>query len=311
MRARRKIGKRLKYLTNLASSSMLQPMEGESRPPLLVSPDQTGVTFIGHSTFLLQMGGLNLLTDPVFTEWLVVLRRLRKPGSRIGQLPPIDIVLLSHAHMDHLNRPSLLRVVNHTRRLRGRAPIAVVPWGVADLVRDLGFERVVSMEWWQTERLLGLELTMTPAQHWGARYFRDTHRGFGGYVVRSPHHSIYHSGDTAYFGGFKQIGERLAPEIALLPIGAYQPESFRNVHSNPEDALQGFLDLGSRWMIPMHYGTFRLSAEPTAEPIERLLDAVAQAGLTSRVRVVREGETEVFSSSTDFARRDTAQFISA
>ena len=272
----------------------MQRIEGESVPPVLVNRDQLGVTFIGHSSFLLQIGGKNLLVDPVFAQWLVVLRRLRRPGVTIEQLPPIDAVLLSHAHMDHLNRPSLLRIVRHSRRLTGRSPVAIVPWGVGDLVRDLGFERVIPLEWWQSETMGNMEITLTPAQHWGARYYRDTHRGFGGYVIQSGSHSVYHSGDTAYFKGFEKIGERLAPQVALLPIGAYYPESFRNVHASPEDALQAFLDLGSRWMIPMHFGTFRLSDEPTEEPVKRLIVAAKTAGVDDRIRVLGEGETRVF-----------------
>lgn len=289
-----RIGKRVRFLTNLAGTSAMQGIQGESVAPVLVNRDQLGVTFIGHSSFLLQIGGRNLLVDPVFAQWLVVLRRLRRPGVSIDQLPPIDAVLLSHAHMDHLNRPSLLRIVRHSRRLNGRSPVAIVPWGVGDLVRDLGFERVIPLEWWQSEKMGDLEVTLTPAQHWGARYYRDTHRGFGGYVVRSGAHSVYHSGDTAYFKGFEKIGKLLAPQVALLPIGAYNPESFRNVHASPEDALQAFLDLDSRWMIPMHFGTFRLSDEPTEEPVKRLIAAAKAAGTDDRIRVLSEGETRVF-----------------
>jgi L-ascorbate metabolism protein UlaG (beta-lactamase superfamily) len=289
-----RIGKRVRFLTNLAGTSAMQRIEGESVPPVLVKRDQLGVTFIGHSSFLLQIGGKNLLVDPVFAQWLVLLRRLRRPGVTIEQLPPIDAVLLSHAHMDHLNRPSLLRIVRQSRRLTGRSPVAIVPWGVGDLVRDLGFERVIPLEWWQSERIDDLEVSFTPAQHWGARYYRDTHRGFGGYVIRSSQHSVYHSGDTAYFDGFEKIGKELAPQVALLPIGAYNPESFRHVHASPEDALQAFLDLGSRWMIPMHFGTFRLSEEPTEEPVKRLHVAAKTAGVDDRIRVLGEGETRVF-----------------
>ena len=120
------------------------------------------------------------------------------------------------------------------------------------------------------------------------------HRGFGGYVIRSQRHSVYHAGDTAYFEGFREIGRRLNPELALLPIGAYYPEHFRNVHTSPEDALQGFLDLGSRLMIPMHYGTFRLSYEPMDEPVQRLRAAAAAAGVSERVLVLDEGKTRIF-----------------
>ena len=231
--------------------------------------------------------------DPVFAERLIALRRLRRPGVRIKELPAIDMVLLSHAHMDHLNRPSLRRIVAHTLKMTGRAPVAVVPWGVEDLVSDLGFARVVTLEWWQTKSISGLEITMTPCKHWGARFFKDTHRGFGGYVIRGGGHALYHSGDTAYFDGFAKIGERLKPEIALLPIGAYSPDSYRGVHTCPEEALKAFLDLGARQMIPMHYGTFRLSQEPMEEPVERLMAAAGRAGVAGSVCVLPEGDTEV------------------
>jgi L-ascorbate metabolism protein UlaG (beta-lactamase superfamily) len=284
---------KMQSLGTLVGESAFRPMTGVSKEPVLVSPSELGVTFIGHSSFLIQIGGRNLLVDPVFAERLIALRRLRRPGVRIKDLPAIDLVLLSHAHMDHLNRPSLRRIVNHNLKVSGRAPIVVVPWGVGDLVSDFGFARVVEMEWWQTRLISGVEITMTPCKHWGARFFKDTHRGFGGYVIRGGEHSVYHAGDSAYFDGFKKIGQRLQPEVALLPIGAYRPDSYRGVHVCPEEALQAFLDLGARRMIPMHYGTFRLSQEPMAEPVERLLAAAKQAGVAGSVCVLPEGETDV------------------
>jgi L-ascorbate metabolism protein UlaG (beta-lactamase superfamily) len=286
---------KMQSLGTLVGESAFRPMTGESKKAILVSPAELGITFIGHSSFLIQMGGRKLLIDPVFAERLIALRRLRRPGVKIKDLPAIDVVLLSHAHMDHLNRPSLRRIVAHNTQLTGKAPIAVVPWGVEDLVSDLGFARVVTLEWWQTKSIGGLEVTMTPCKHWGARLFKDTHRGFGGYVIRGGGHSLYHSGDTAYFDGFAKIGERLQPEVALLPIGAYRPDSYRGVHTCPEEALQGFLDLGARRMIPMHYGTFRLSQEPMEEPVERLMEAARRAGVAASVCVLPEGETEVIS----------------
>ena len=209
----KRISRRLRFLSSLAGSSALQRMEGVSTPPVMVERNQLGVTFIGHSSFLLQMGGQNLLVDPVFAQWLVVLRRLRRPGVSIDQLPAIDAVLLSHAHMDHLNRPSLMRIVRHSRLLRGRAPVAIVPWGVSDLVRDLGFERVIRMEWWQTHALGNMEVTMTPAAHWGARFYRDTHRGYGGYVVRSGQHSALSLGRYRVFRRIR--ADRQAPGSAV------------------------------------------------------------------------------------------------
>jgi L-ascorbate metabolism protein UlaG (beta-lactamase superfamily) len=284
---------KMQSLGTLVGESAFRPMTGEYRQPLLVSPDELGVTFIGHSSFLIQIGGRKLLIDPVFAERLIALRRLRRPGVKIKDLPAIDLVLLSHAHMDHLNRPSLRRIVAHNMKVSGRAPIAVVPWGVEDLVSDLGFARVLTLEWWQTKSISGLDISMTPCKHWGARLFKDTHRGFGGYVIRGGGHTLYHSGDTAYFDGFAKIGKRWKPDIALLPIGAYRPDSYRGVHTCPEEALQAFLDVGALRMIPMHYGTFRLSQEPMDEPVERLLAAAKQAGVASSVCILPEGETDV------------------
>jgi L-ascorbate metabolism protein UlaG (beta-lactamase superfamily) len=287
---------KMQSLGALVSESAFCAMEGEPKKPALVAPGDLGITFIGHSSFLVQISGKNLLFDPVFASRLIALRRMRVPGVKIKDLPAIDIVLLSHAHLDHLNRPSLRRIVAHTLKLSGgKAPIAVVPWSVSDLVSDLGFSRVVSLEWWQKKSVAGLEVTMTPAKHWGARFFRDTHRGFGGYVVHGGNHSLYHSGDSAYFPGFAEIGKRLHPEVALLPIGAYHPDSHRTVHTSPGEALQAFLDLGAQKMIPMHFGTFRLSQEPEGEPVRLLTAAARRAGVWAKVCVLEEGDTEVIS----------------
>lgn len=121
--------------------------------------------------------------------------------------------------------------------------------------------------------------------------FRDTHRGYGGYVIKSGGRSIYHSGDTAYFSGFREIGARLKPQIALLPIGAYYPDSYRVVHTSPEEALRGFIEMGAERMVPMHYGTFQLGREPMDEPVQRLLAEAERLGVRQRIKVLAEGET--------------------
>jgi L-ascorbate metabolism protein UlaG (beta-lactamase superfamily) len=303
--------RKLAYLSELVGESATAPLAGKSSLPVIAQTGELGVTFIGHSSFLIQIGGQTVLVDPVFARWLVVLRRLRRPGILIGDLPPIDAVLLSHAHMDHLNRPSLRKAVEHTRKLTGRAPVAILPWGVKDLVEDLGFSRIVSLEWWQSTKLGSVDVTLTPAKHWGARLFSDTYRGFGGYVLNDGRHSIYHSGDTAYFPGFAEIGRRLSPEIALLPIGAYSPDNFRGVHTSPEDALQGFLDLRASTMIPMHFGTFRLSAEPVDEPLPRLLTAARAAGVEDCMCPIAEGETRIFRRSDTTAHACSPELAAA
>jgi L-ascorbate metabolism protein UlaG (beta-lactamase superfamily) len=242
--------------------------------------------------------GQNLLFDPVFSTWLILLRRQRRPGVRVRDLPPIDIVLLSHAHMDHLDRSSLRRVVRATRRRRGRAPIVVVPTGVSDVVRHLGFSQVIELRWWERHEAGGLSITHTPAKHWGTRWITDGHRGYGGYFIEGGARRLYYSGDTAYFAGFREIGARLRPEIALLPIGAYTPDSYRAVHTSPEDALRAFQDLGAERMVPMHYGTFWLAEEPLEEPLPRLLSSAQRLGFGDRIAVIPEGETQCFRSAS-------------
>src|SRR5271168_2199133 len=263
---------KVQQLWRLVRESHEQPMTGSHRPVELVKSQDLGVTFIGHSSFLLQMDGRKVLIDPVFAKRLVVLRRQRLPGLLVEELPPIDLVLLTHAHMDHLDVSSLRRVIRATRRLTGKSPEVVVPKGVEDLVSSLGFSQVHGLAWWEQIDIQGLHVTMTPCRHWGARMLRDTHRGYGGYVIEGTDHSVYHSGDTAYFDGFSEIGARLKPQVALLPIGAYFPDSYRSVHTSPEEAIRGFVELGAERMVPMHYGTFRL-------------------GIKGLVNVLEEGET--------------------
>ncbi len=283
---------KLQQLYRLVRESHTTPLTGEPQLPPTVSPDDTAVTFIGHSSFLIQTAGHALLVDPVFATRLILLRRQRRPGLRIADLPRIHAVLLTHAHMDHLNRPSL-RAINREMRRRGLpTPIAIVPRSVTDLVRTLGFSAIHELDWWHSHTFAGLTITATPARHWGARMFKDTHRGFGGYTIASPTGpTIYHSGDTAYFNGFHEIARRLAPSLALLPIGAYFPDSYRAVHTSPEEALQAVRDLKADTMIPMHYGTFRLGREPMTEPLPRLLKAATAADLRAHIRPLAEGET--------------------
>ena len=287
---------KIRQLWRLVRESHEHPITGEFRRPPQPDCDETAITFIGHSSFLIQSGGASLLIDPVFATRLILLRRQRRPGLRLRDLPPIDAVLITHAHMDHLNRPSL-RAITREMCHRGRpVPVVVVPSGVKDIVSSLGFRQVLSLNWWESLDLPNtpsrVRITHTPARHWGARLFNDTHRGFGGYVIQAPGQPIiYHSGDTAYFNGFHEIGRRLHPEIALLPIGAYYPDSYRAVHTSPEEALRGFFDLGADRMVPMHYNTFRLGREPMGEPLPRLLAAAERAGVSERIVPLGEGES--------------------
>jgi L-ascorbate metabolism protein UlaG (beta-lactamase superfamily) len=247
---------------------------------------QVAITWIGHASFLLQFTDLNVLIDPNFANWLFLLKRIKRSGLRIEDLPPIDVVLLTHAHFDHFHKPTLRRLPH--------PKIGIMPWGVGDLAYNLGFGRVVELDWWESFCQRDWKVTLTPSKHWGARVLRDHQRGYGGFVLEHQGRRIYHAGDSAYFDGFKEIRKACRPEIALLPIGAYHPESFRHMHMGPDEAIKAFKDLHARWLVPMHYGTFRLSFEDLDEPPRWLRQLAAQEGLTHKVRMLEEGVPQVF-----------------
>ena len=247
---------------------------------------QVAITWIGHASFLVQFTDLNVLIDPIFANWLFLLKRMKRTGVKLSDLPAADLVLVSHAHFDHFHKPTLRRLP---------APrIAVLPWGVGDLAEGLGFNRVIELEWWDSFERGGWKVTLTPCKHWGARVLRDHHRGYGGFILEHQGRRIYHAGDSAYFNGFKEIGRRCPPEIALLPIGAYHPEGMRNVHMGPEDAVKVFRDLRAQWLIPMHYGSFRLSFEDMDEPPRWLESLAKEKGLSEHLRILEEGVPTVF-----------------
>jgi L-ascorbate metabolism protein UlaG (beta-lactamase superfamily) len=169
-----------------------------------------------------------------------------------------------------------------------------MPWGVGDLARHLGFTRIVEMDWWETFSQRDWKVTFVPSRHWGARMLHDHDRGYGGFVLEHQGRKIYHAGDSAYFEGFAEIGKKIAPEIALLPIGAYHPASFRRVHMGPDEAMKAFKDLRAKIMVPMHFGTFKLSFESLEEPLRWLKEIAAQQKLTARVKILDEGVPQVF-----------------
>lgn len=298
--AKRKLPKSFKDLTpsnhfsprtffrELVWKALLTRRSGQHRQPVFpkLASGQIALTWIGHASFLIQFTNLNVLVDPNFANWLFLLKRIKRSGLRIEHLPPIDLVLLTHAHFDHFHKPTLRRLPH--------PKIGIMPWGVGDLAHNLGFARVIELEWWESFAHQDWKVTFTPSKHWGARTLHDHHRGYGGFVLEHQGRRIYHAGDSAYFDGFKEIGSRLAPEVALLPIGAYHPESFRNVHMGPDEAVKAFHDLGAQCLVPMHYGTFRLAFEEMDEPPRWLRQIAQEEKLAEKVRMLDEGVPEVF-----------------
>ncbi|MGD0351284.1 MAG: MBL fold metallo-hydrolase [Verrucomicrobiota bacterium] len=276
------------FFRELVWKALLTRRTGQHRHPIFpkLKRGQVALTWIGHASFLIQFTDLNVLIDPNFANWLFLLKRIKRSGLKIRDLPRIDLVLLTHAHFDHFHKPTLRRLPY--------PKIGVMPRGVGDLAQNLGFARIIELEWWETFSQRNWEVTFTPSQHWGARTLHDHHRGYGGFVLEHQGRRIYHAGDSAYFEGFKDIGRRLYPEIALLPIGAYHPESFRRMHMGPDEAVRAFRDLRAQWLVPMHYGTFKLSFEEMDEPPRWLRAIATKENLTHKVRMLDEGVPTVF-----------------
>ena len=278
---------RRNFLTEVLIPSLFIRRAGEFAPPVFpkIGSAQIGLTWIGHASFLIQTHEVNILIDPNWSKWLKVIKRLKQPGFEIHHLPAIDFVLVTHAHFDHLDRRTL-------RKVAADQPI-VVPIGVGNLVQDLGFHIVHELDYWQKVKLGSVDVSLTPCYHWGARFLADLHRGFGGFAINIEGRTIFHCGDSAFFPGFREIGEHYRIDIALLPIGGYDPPTGREVHMNPEEAMRAFIELRAKTLVPMHYGSFRLGYEPLEEPLERLLAAARERDLQDKVLVMTEGKPVV------------------
>jgi N-acyl-phosphatidylethanolamine-hydrolysing phospholipase D len=244
---------------------------------------QASVTWIGHATVLVQSGGLNVLADPVFSEraspfTFIGPKRAQPPGVALDDLPPVDVVIVSHNHYDHLDRLSVVRL---NERGEGRT-LFLVPLGNKAWMEDLGIRNVVELDWWQQHAVRGVQFTLVPVQHWSARTLGDRNRTlWGGWAVRAPGLHWYFSGDTGYSRYFNETRERLGPfDLALLAIGAYEPRWFMaQQHMNPTEAVQAHRDLQARRSIGIHWGTFELTDEPLDQPPRDLAQARQAAGL--------------------------------
>ena len=268
----------------------------QPRKPPSVPENQVALTFIGHATFLLQAAGTNILTDPVYADRASPSqstgpRRVRAPGVRFEDLPPVSIVLLSHNHYDHCDLGALLEL---KRRFE---PTFITPIGNRHLLRSVGIDSVEELDWWNASTRSSIPITLTPAQHNSARgMFDRNHALWGGFLIEVAGKRIFFTGDSGYGPHFEEIRRRLTPiDLALLPIGAYEPRWFmKDIHMNPEEAVQAHCDLGAAGSIAMHFGVFHLTAEGIDEPPARLARALASRGIPARdFRIVEVGASVI------------------
>lgn len=305
--------------------------------------EDASITWIGHSTFFLQYEGLNIVTDPVWAQRLAFQRRIGQPGIPIEDIPPIDIILISHSHYDHMH-------INSIRKLYRSSTTIIVPAGLKAKMIRKGFRRCHEMHWWETFKVGDVNITFVPTQHWSRRTLMDTNTShWGGYVLEPVHHpilpestdhpaaerdparskvhipaklndtdqeveyvhellppTIYFAGDSGYFPGFTEIGRRHKIHVALMPIGAYDPEWFSSSqHTTPEEALRAFCDVCAETMIPMHYGTFKLADDTAREALDRLNTERQRLNIEpERVRVLGYGETLIVHGMLDEAAEE-------
>jgi L-ascorbate metabolism protein UlaG (beta-lactamase superfamily) len=227
--------------------------------------------WIGHATWALRLGGKLVVTDPIWSSSISgVVPRLVEPGVPLAEMPPIDVVLVTHDHRDHMDLPTLAKLPD--------TATYIVPLGNAARLHK---PTVVELDWWQTHVLGELAITLVPARHWSMRApWNRNDTLWGGYVIQSPEGVAYHAGDTAWGEHFTEIGGRFAIDWAMLPIGGYAPRWFMEPqHIDPIEAARGFTALGAKHLLAMHWGTFRLTDEAVGEPPARLRAYWQQSGL--------------------------------
>jgi N-acyl-phosphatidylethanolamine-hydrolysing phospholipase D len=272
-----------------------EPLEAQANDgaALRANGIEATATWVGHSTFLIQLEGVNVLTDPHWGHRASPVsfagpRRLVPPALRFEDLPPIHAVVISHDHYDHLDAGTIGRIA------RAHDAVFVVALGMKPLLIDMGARDVVELDWWESAELRGLTFVCTPAQHSSGRTWNDQNRRlWSSWVVVGKAKRLFFAGDTGYFAGFREIGERLGPfELTAVPIGGYSAYVAGHPnHVNPEEAVQVFEDVRGKLLVPMHWGTFEMNSEPFAEPPGRLLQEARRRGLEARMKVLAPGET--------------------
>lgn len=259
-------------------------------------PSGEYVLWLGHATLWLGLGRIRLAIDPVLGNIPFYPRHTPLPIPQENL--SADLILITHAHYDHFDRASLLILLRHNPNTH-----MVVPKGFWRYLKGyISKEDVFELEWWESITLMGITITLVPSKHWSRRTPFDTNKAlWGGYVIQNEKHSLYHAGDTAAGDHFKEIGERFEIDEAFLPIGAYRPEIImQHNHTNPPEALDACSDLRAKTMIPIHYGTFKLSDEPLHEPLEWFETLVEGNHYPFIPKVLRIGEIYRFNTTSTF-----------
>jgi L-ascorbate metabolism protein UlaG (beta-lactamase superfamily) len=274
----------LRLLRQLLRQLVRRPRRYDTREVPHPAAGHIAVTFVGHASVMLTTCRARVLVDPFLGEFLLGARRREAASLAKGDAADTSLILVTHAHRDRLHLPTL-------RKLPRRA-VVVLPSRCQALVRGLGFARVVELLPGQSFEHHDVEVTAVAARHDGRRGLLDrAWRPSCGYIVKCAGANVYCAGDTAYFSGFEEIGRRLHPDVALLPIAGYEPPALRQDHMSPLDAVQAFVDLGAKLLVPIAYGSFPAGYEPMDEPLAWLTELCRQRGFLDRLFVLRPGES--------------------
>ncbi len=281
---------------------------------LFISAHQNtyALTWVGHSSFLITVNGINILTDPVWSKrcspfQFIGPERHMAPGIPFEDLPQIDLVLISHNHYDHLD-------LNIIKRL-GNKPKYFIPLRVGTPFNKIGITNFSEQDWWGRETFRDIQITSTPAQHFSGRGLRDRNETLWcGWVIEHKDFRFYFAGDSGYFSGFREIGQRFKSiDIAFIPVGAYLPRWFmKPFHLSPDEAVQAFLDLKASTFVAMHWGTFDLADEPINDPPLRLQEEILRRGLDSSVFwILQHGESRSYQSSASHYLKSGQLYLNA
>lgn len=272
-----------------ASDNTPLPVERRS-----LLPEGEYALWLGHATVWMQLGETTVAVDPVLGDIPMYPRKTPLPIPRDAL--SADLILITHAHYDHFDKPSVLELLR-----RNPETIVIAPQGFWRYMKGhIPREQCFELEWWESVMAAGLFITLTPARHWSKRTLFDTNKAlWGGYVIQNGEHTLFHAGDTAYGGHFGEIAERFEIDEAFLPIGAYRPEIImKHNHLNPPEAIRAFEALRAKTLIPIHYGTFRLSDEPLHEPPEWFMSLMERENRPEKARMLRIGEVYRFSTTS-------------
>jgi len=282
-------------LINNSQNELVDTMKfemAENNPEWLINNKSSfSVTWVGHSTLLIQMDGLNILTDPMWGERASPVsfagpKRFVEPGIDFEDLPKIDIVIISHNHYDHLDTETIENL--------GNGPLYLIPLGLASYFEGLNISNYQELDWWEEIKFNNIRFVCTPSQHFSGRNLFDRDKTLWCSWVINGSAKVYFTGDSGYFPGFKQIGKKYGPfDLAAIPIGSYSPSWFmKSVHTDPREAIDIYNDLGAKYFLPIHWGTFQLSDEPVKEPPLILKKEIANRKLDpSRFKILKHGET--------------------